>query len=1209
MSLHRLSAGAGYRYLIKHTACGDALREAGTPLTAYYAASGYPPGRWVGAGLAGLGEDGHRVEAGSVVTEEQMAALFGNGSDPLTGEPLGRAYPTFAPVEQRIAARIATLPTDLDNEARAVAVAEIERAERNRTNPVAVAGLDLTFTVPKSASVLWALAQPREQQAVVEAHQAAVDDVLAFVEQRALFTRIGSGGCAQVGTHGMVAAAFDHWDTRSSDPNLHTHVVIANKVQGPDGRWRSIDSKALHHAGVALSELYDDLVADHLTTRLPVSWGWRDRGERRHPAFEIDGLDDRLLAAFSTRSADITATVHTAIAEFSAKHERPPTRPEVLRLRQQATLATRPDKTPHSLADLLDRWADTARRITGRTPQEITAAVFTRNSEQSLRYDEISGDGIARLAEVAVAGVMQRRSTWNQWNLLAEIARATRGLRLASTADRVALLDRVHSAALKLCVQLDGDDSVVVPAELRRKDGANIFTRAGERRYSHPQLLAAEHRLLDAHATLGAPVVAEATARRIAALPQQRDPRRGAPGLRLAADQVDAVVAIATSGRLLDVLVGPAGTGKTTTLHALRVVWETGHGRGSVIGLAPSANAAHELATAVGIGCETISKWLTETTGPSAKQRAALLDELTQRRTRAAAVGDAAVIRRLDNARATLLRTQAMWQLRPGQLLIVDEASLAGTLDLDRLREQAARAGTKLLLVGDHAQQSAVDAGGAFGLLARTGTPAELRSLWRFRHRWEAHATRRLRSGDPDVLDIYDTHSRLHGGPAEAITEQAYTAWGADDHAGRSAILVAADNHTVTALNQRVHTDRVAVGQVTGPTIPLGGPGCDGERGHVGVGDRILTRHNDRSLTVPGRGYVRNGALWTVTAIHDDGSLTVTSNYPPRHGSPVAAVRLPARYVAEHVDLGYATTAHRAQGITVDRCHVLAAPGMPREAFYVAMTRGRSANFAYVATDPIDPTCDAVSNGEQPRGVREVLNAILADTRAETSATETRAQAIDAARSLRRLAPIRDTIASIIDRRRWPTLLAHAGFSDSDITAITASPAGGPLFAALRRGEALGHAMHRVAARLHSPEHTEPIGDLAAVLHHRVETWLATAPDLTGNTRTPATVLGLIETTRNSTGDGLDGTLAAVDGLIDSRIQQLVVDLTRTRPAWFTPPTTGVLVSGDVTRHLGVVVAYQDLTTGNTTAGQDRKDQQRRRIAELAEQRSQSIDR
>jgi AAA domain len=303
---------------------------------------------------------------------------------------------------------------------------------------------------------------------------------------------------------------------------------------------------------------------------------------------------------------------------------------------------------------------------------------------------------VNRLAAVTVAGVTERRSTWNQWNLLAEAARATRGLRMASTADRLALLDRVHAAAVELCVGLDPDDPVIVPDELRRPDGASVFTRAGEQRYSHPDLIAAEHRLLHAHTTTGAPVIAQATARRLATLPQQR--HVGSRGsVRLAADQIDAIVSIATSGRLLDVLVGPAGTGKTTTLRVLRQAWETGHGRGSVIDLAPSANAAHQLATAVGIGWETITKWLTETTGPAAQQRAALLDELTRRRTTAATAGDTATLRRLDSARAAILRTQAQWRLRPGQLVVVDEASLAGTLDLDRLRDQAARAGAKLL--------------------------------------------------------------------------------------------------------------------------------------------------------------------------------------------------------------------------------------------------------------------------------------------------------------------------------------------------------------------------------------------------------------------------------------------------------------------------------------------------------------------------------
>ena len=94
MSLHRLSAGAGYQYLLRHTACGDVERDAATPLTAYYTDAGYPPGRWLGAGLAGFADGGGLV-SGTVVTEEQMAAVYGAGRDPITGIPFGRAYPRY----------------------------------------------------------------------------------------------------------------------------------------------------------------------------------------------------------------------------------------------------------------------------------------------------------------------------------------------------------------------------------------------------------------------------------------------------------------------------------------------------------------------------------------------------------------------------------------------------------------------------------------------------------------------------------------------------------------------------------------------------------------------------------------------------------------------------------------------------------------------------------------------------------------------------------------------------------------------------------------------------------------------------------------------------------------------------------------------------------------------------------------------------------
>ena len=312
-----------------------------------------------------------------MVTEEAMAAVYGAGRDPITETPLGRAYPTYRTATERIAARTAALPPDLDDHGRAESVAQIVKVETERRMPGAVAGFDLTFTAPKSASVLWALGDPKTQAAVVAAHRAAVDEALAFVEDRALFTRVGARSCAQVPTRGMVAAAFDHWDTRTADPNLHTHVVIANKVQGLDGRWRSVDSRALHHAVVAVSEIYDDLLADHLARELPVTWSWRPRGPRRTPAFEVDGVDDNLLAEFSTRSSHIDAAMQEAVTDFHAAHGRGPNRVEVLRLRQHITRTTRPAKTAHPLAQLLHAWRDRAARLTGRSPEQLTDDALT----------------------------------------------------------------------------------------------------------------------------------------------------------------------------------------------------------------------------------------------------------------------------------------------------------------------------------------------------------------------------------------------------------------------------------------------------------------------------------------------------------------------------------------------------------------------------------------------------------------------------------------------------------------------------------------------------------------------------------------------------------------------------------------------------------------------------------------------------------------
>ncbi len=392
-----------------------------------------------------------------------------------------------------------------------------------------------------------------------------------------------------------------------------------------------------------------------------------------------------------------------------------------------------------------------------------------------------------------------------------------------------------------------------------------------------------------------------------------------------------------------------------------------------MLGLAPSATAAAELAHAVGAPAETVAKWR-----------------------HASANGDEA--------------TAARWALRAGQLVIVDEAAMVTTPDLDALLTHASAAGAKIVLAGDHHQLGAVGAGGAFALLADTVHAVHLDALWRFTHRWEAHTTRALRQGDPAALDAYAAHGRLHDGPAELMLDAAYTAWATDRANGHTAVLLAPDRHTVASLNTRARTDRIATGHVEAAGVPIA------EDAVAGRGDIIVTRRNNRRLRLDDGRYVRNGDLWSVTVVHPDGALDAVAVPRPGSEQPSATtpVRLPADYVREHVELGYAATIHRAQGMTVDRAHVLAGPGMTRQGFYVAMTRGRDANHTYVALDAPDRSCPDSGMPPEPTG-RQILEQILATDGGEISATATLRQRQNEATAPARLRAIRDTLTTAPD--------------------------------------------------------------------------------------------------------------------------------------------------------------------------------------------------
>jgi hypothetical protein len=501
------------------------------------------------------------------------------------------------------------------------------------------------------------------------------------------------------------------------------------------------------------------------------------------------------------------------------------------------------------------------------------------------------------------------------------------------------------------------------------------------------------------------------------------------------------------------------------------------------------------LADSLGIPTENTAKWLAEHDRESAR-----LHRIERLRAAVAAAPDPTTARALaQEARATDVEVQR-WRFRPGQLVIVDEASLAATLDLDRIAACAAEAGAKALLVGDWAQLSSVEAGGAFGLLVRDrGTSApELGAARRFFHEWEREASTRLRVGDAAAIDAYAAHGRIAEGDQSAMVEAAWAGWVADEHAGRRSLMIAADRATVRALNDRARAERIAAGLVADSGAPL----HDGLV--AGVGDRVVTRRNDRHLGTGSR-WVKNGDTWIVTAVTADAGVAVQRP----GGGP--AVWLPAGYVAEHVELGYATTAHRAQGATVDTAHaVVAGPGTTREVLYVMLTRAREVNRVYVATDREVETLTGFAD-EAPTG-RGVLLAALATPGAAVSAHEVADDERETASSIRTLAAEYETLAAVAQAPRWAAALTEAGLDGAAVAQMEASPAYGALSTALRRADAhqlpVEAALPRLAAGVMAGTR-----DPAAVLHARVEAWTAAAIR-TGRAAPLEAVAGLLPAVR-----------------------------------------------------------------------------------------------
>jgi conjugative relaxase-like TrwC/TraI family protein len=732
-----------------------------SPREDYYLRGGLATGTWRGAGAAELGLEG-------TVSAQGLVRLF-DGEHPATGEQLGR------------------------------------RLRRD-----GVAAWDVTFSADKSVSLLWALGDEHTRQQVFEAFDEATTEAFGYLESVASATRgasktpmlddhgnrvLDDKGRTRfhvetwpIATSGYVAASFTEFTSRADDPQLHTHVVIANKVRGEDGVWRTIDGRLLFRYQLAAGYLHEAVLRRELTQRLGVRWQPVHNGMA-----DIDGFTRRHIDTFSQRRQH---------AEIWRREQG---LPDTAAARQAAVLATRSPKQDRHLEDLRLEWTQRAAEM-GLTRGTISQMLghsrqTTSPDPETLFANLASPDGLtARASTFAapevvkdIAAALPEGGTRHQIETLADTFLTTEPvvpLHPAAGTEVTNLVDAPGPIGFAAPGESVPADAATKP--MRRGDGRS-FPSPDIRRYSTAELLATEQRIINL-ALAGVDTGRWTAPRGLVEAQLRRHPH-------LTDGQRQMMHRFATSGNSIDVGVGPAGSGKTAVMaviHRLAVFTAT-----PIVGAALAAKAAAGLQTATGIPSTTLAR---------------LLSETSQQRPPA-----------------------------PGTVVVVDEAGMVGTRQLAAVCDLVDQTGGKLILIGDHHQLPEIDAGGLFRALANRLPSVELTDNIRQHQPWERVALAELRNGSADAaLQLYRDNERLNVGDHDQMITQAVDDW--HQHVTNSGdptsgLLIAHDNDTVTELNRRARTSLAASGRLHGPDL-------DTADRTFQAGDRILCRHNQPRLDV-----------------------------------------------------------------------------------------------------------------------------------------------------------------------------------------------------------------------------------------------------------------------------------------------------------------------------------------------------------------------
>ncbi|MDE0805362.1 MAG: relaxase domain-containing protein, partial [Acidimicrobiales bacterium] len=799
---------------------GYYLAKVASGLEDYYSGAGEVEGSWIGRGADRLGL------GGDVVGADLRALLAGNhprSDSRLAGRP-GRAH---------------------------------------------TPGWDMTFSAPKSVSILYGLGGVEVAAQVAAAHDLAVREAVRWLEAHATVSRRRFGGqVTTVAGEGLVIASFRHRTSRLGDPQLHTHALAANVVERDDGTWGALDSRPLYRNARTAGYLYQAVLRAQLTQRLGVDWTGVSKG-----VAEIAGTDPQLRSVFSKR--------RTQIEESMAAEGETPSR----RTAQLAAYRTRPAQTEMDATSLYARWEQEARDV-GVDPHDVVRvtgrAEAPTTSESHL--EEIVGDLVD-----SRRGLCASESTFD------------RGAMARAWCERLPPGTDLDHQSVEGLVDRGATDGRIVEVDPGHGSGPVVISASGhvrpvgvgERRWTTVELLAVERRMLH-HATSARTVTSGIVDPEMVqkALEQRAD---------LGSDQATMVHRLTTADRAVEIVVGRAGTGKTYALATAVDLWRSAGFQ--PVGVALAARAAAELEAGAGIRSTTVAQLFAD----------------------------------VDRAGEPLLNDRSV--------LVVDEAAMVDTRRLAALLEMGRDAGAKVVLVGDHHQLPPVEVGGSFAALVDRLDPIELAGNRRQAEAWERDALARFRTGAGGhdgirtVISEYLEHDRVRVGdnPAEVRAAMAMD-WHRAHTTGENAAMVALRREDVRELNVRARALLVADGTLDDADAAIIDLGENGQRTFT-IGDRVVCGRNDRRLGV------HNALTGTVTAIdHHPTGISVTIC-----GRDGTAYSLPPRYLeAGHLDHGYATSIHKAQGATVDRCLLLGDDRLYRQAGYTALSRGRISNDLYL---------------------------------------------------------------------------------------------------------------------------------------------------------------------------------------------------------------------------------------------------------------------